>query len=432
MASIRREIDQLASEYAAAEEKLRRERPDAMAVNAPQPLSADAIQHELLDPGTVLVEYMLGDAQSYAWTVSRDTIASYRLPARAEIIEAARQAHDAFAAIPGDANDAPAGRDPSAAADRLARLLLPPIEHVAAGKRLVIVAPGDLQQLPFGALRAGRSRTPLIARHEIVLAPSASIVAAVRQTHAQARRAPRTLAVFADPVFEAGDPRVAAARRAAADRAPARVVAATSAEPRMPAGLRSGFARLPFSRMEADAIASLAPAGSVLEATDFNASVRAATAPSLVDYRIVHFATHGVLDTRTPELSGLVLSLIDREGRPQDGFIRLLDLDRLHLNADVAVLSGCETALGRSVEGEGVIGLTRGFLAAGAHRVVASVWKVDDLATAELMKRFYRGMLEERKSPSAALRAAQRELAQSPRWHAPYYWAGWVIQGEWR
>ncbi|MEP6593327.1 MAG: CHAT domain-containing protein, partial [Acidobacteriota bacterium] len=149
-------------------------------------------------------------------------------------------------------------------------------------------------------------------------------------------------------------------------------------------------------------------------------------------YRVVHFATHGVLDTRTPQLSGLVLSLVDRRGRPQNGFLRLHDLDRLHLDAELTVLGGCETALGRTVEGEGVIGLTRGFLAAGSRRVVASVWKVDDLATAELMKRFYAGMFTRGQPAAAALRAAQLEMARSARWGHPHYWAGWVLNGDWR
>jgi CHAT domain-containing protein len=152
----------------------------------------------------------------------------------------------------------------------------------------------------------------------------------------------------------------------------------------------------------------------------------------LGQYRIVHFATHGLINSEHPELSGLVLSLIDENGKPQDGFLRMSEIFNLEMPADLVVLSACQTALGKEVKGEGLVGLTRGFMHAGAQRVVASLWQVDDLATAELMKHFYRGMLKENLRPAAALRVAQIELSKSPRWSSPYYWAGFVIQGEWR
>jgi CHAT domain-containing protein len=152
----------------------------------------------------------------------------------------------------------------------------------------------------------------------------------------------------------------------------------------------------------------------------------------LGQYRIVHFATHGLINSEHPELSGLVLSLVDENGKPQDGFLRMSDIFNLEMPADLVVLSACQTALGKEVKGEGLVGLTRGFMHAGARRVVASLWQVDDLATAELMKRFYSGMLKENLRPAAALRAAQTEMSGSSRWSSPYYWAGFVIQGEWR
>jgi CHAT domain-containing protein len=149
-------------------------------------------------------------------------------------------------------------------------------------------------------------------------------------------------------------------------------------------------------------------------------------------FRYIHFATHGLLNSAQPELSGLVFSLVDETGQPQDGFLRLHEVFNLKLNAEVVVLSACQTALGKEVRGEGLIGLTRGFMYAGAPRVLASLWPVDDLATAELMKRFYRGLLKDNARPAAALRAAQLEIAKQKRWAAPFYWAGFVMQGEWR
>jgi CHAT domain-containing protein len=108
------------------------------------------------------------------------------------------------------------------------------------------------------------------------------------------------------------------------------------------------------------------------------------------------------------------------------------EIYNLHLPADVVVLSSCQTAIGKEIKGEGLAGLTRGFMYAGAERVVASLWQVDDLATSELMKRFYRAMLTGKMRPAAALRAAQVEMMKQKRWATPYFWAGFTIQGEWR
>jgi CHAT domain-containing protein len=149
-------------------------------------------------------------------------------------------------------------------------------------------------------------------------------------------------------------------------------------------------------------------------------------------YRMVHFSTHGLLDSRHPELSGLVLSLVDEAGRPQEGFLRLHEIYRLRLNADLVVLSACQTGLGKEVRGEGLIGLVRGFMYAGAPRVMASMWEVDDAATTELMKSFYKGVLQEKLTPAAALRAAQIEMLKKSHWQSPYYWGAFVLHGEWR
>jgi CHAT domain-containing protein len=169
-----------------------------------------------------------------------------------------------------------------------------------------------------------------------------------------------------------------------------------------------------------------------MKATGFRASRATATSPELAQYRIVHFATHALVNNEHAELSGIVLSLVDEEGSPQDGFLRLHDLYNLNLPADLVVLSACQTALGKEIKGEGLVGLTRGFMYAGAARVMASLWKVDDAATAELMKRFYEKMLKHRMRPAAALRAAQLEMWRNRPWQAPYYWAAFVLQGEWQ
>jgi CHAT domain-containing protein len=258
-----------------------------------------------------------------------------------------------------------------------------------------------------------------VDRHEVVALASASTLPLLRRKVARSA-AKGTIAIVADPVFSADDPRVAAAGRAPGPGSPAADMT------------REALTRLPFSRIEASAVASQAPSASVLQAIDFDATVDLATSGRLNDYRIVHLATHGVIDTARPELSALALSLVDRDGRPRDGFLRLNTIYNLRLAADLVVLSACQTALGREVAGEGLVGLTRGFMHAGARQVIASLWQVNDAATADLMRLFYRGLLQERLSAPAALRRAQRELAANPRWSAPYYWAGFVLQGDWQ
>jgi CHAT domain-containing protein len=190
--------------------------------------------------------------------------------------------------------------------------------------------------------------------------------------------------------------------------------------------------RLPFTAREAERILGVARGMKTFAATGFDASREAATGGQLSDYRYIHFATHGYLNTERPALSALVLAQFDRQGKPVDGFLRVADVYNARLSADLVVLSACQTGLGQEVRGEGLMGLTRAFLYAGAPRVIVSLWNVNDEATAELMAVFYRGLLREGRTPAAALTAAQMELRGRKRWESPYYWAAFVQHGEWR
>src|SRR5260370_8822767 len=199
------------------------------------------------------------------------------------------------------------------------------------------------------------------------------------------------------------------------------------------AGKRDSYlARLVYSRYEAAAILAVTPRAKTFAALDFRANRSTALSPELTKYRIVHFATHGFLDSKRPDLSGLVLSLVNRQGKPQDGFLGLEEIYNLKLRVELVVLSGCQTGLGEEISGEGLIGLTRGFMYAGASRVVASLWSVDDFTTSELMAKFYRAMERDKMPPAAALRKAQIEMWRHRGRHAPYYWAAFQVQGEWK
>lgn len=316
------------------------------------------IQSEVLDPETTLLEYALGEKKSYLFVVTRQSIETRILPRRATLEAMARKAYEAYRQ---------AGPRPDQAL--MARLLLPGVK----AKRLLIVAEGALQYLPFADLAAGIP---------VVIAPSASALAAQRAR--PARPAPMMrLAVFADP-------------------------------------MAPQLARLPFARREAESVLALVPAARRMAAIG-PAATREAVMKSRAD--IVHVAAHSVLDATRPEQTEIVLS---------GGSLRLRDVYKLRVEASLVVLSACQTALGKEMKREGLIGLMHAFQQAGATRVVASLWKVDDRATAELMKLFYTGVLRDGKPASLALRDAQQALAVSARWSHPFYWAGFVLQGEWR
>lgn len=206
----------------------------------------------------------------------------------------------------------------------------------------------------------------------------------------------------------------------------------TSAGALRAAGFNQGIPRLPYSFQEAQRIKLLVPDAKRLVALGFDANRVHATSRDLTDFRFLHFATHGILNSEDPELSGILLSMLDRNGKAQDGFLQLHEIYNLHLPVELVVLSACQTALGKEIRGEGLFGLTRGFMHAGARQVVSSLWKVDDSATADLMGLFYTEMLVHGRSPAAALQQAKFNMRKQRRWQQPFYWAGFIIQGDWR
>ncbi|HEU4871860.1 MAG TPA: CHAT domain-containing protein, partial [Pyrinomonadaceae bacterium] len=426
--AIAKEIAELTTDYEQVQAQIRQASPQYAALVKPMPLALDDIQQQVLDRETLLLEYSVGEEKSFLWAVTPDSIKTYELPNRAAIEPLARRVYESLTTR----NGVVANAEYAKAAATLSQILLGPVAAELKNKRLLVVSDGVLQFIPFAGLPhpvANDSR-PLIVDHEVVTAPSASVVALLRQETANRKPAPRALAVFADPVFSNDDPRVSIARLAhtnPADKNSSADVFRSMTE----SGL-TNLRRLRFSRREADEIARLAAGESRLEAVDFEANRKLAMSTELGQYRVVHFATHGLINNQHPELSGIVLSLIDEQGKPQNGFLRLYDLYNLKLSADLVVLSACQTALGKEIKGEGLVGLTRGFMYAGAPRVVASLWQIDDRASAEFMKRFYQGMLVQKLRPAAALRVAQISMQKDKRWNAPHYWAAFTLQGEWR
>jgi CHAT domain-containing protein/tetratricopeptide (TPR) repeat protein len=424
-----RAVQALTTELDQVRDAIRIRHPRFAALREPPRLDTAAIQREVLDGETVLLEYALGERRSFLWVVARDGMDSRELPARAVIERAVREAHGQLSEPPSATSRQPT---PTDAVARLADIVLGPAREALTAKRLLIVADGALHYVPFAALPHPTSRQPLVTTHEIVAAPSAAVVALLRFERSRRGVARRTLAVFADPVFDLDDERLPASAASGGERK-ARASGGEALERALRStGLEGGLARLPFSRREAEGIASLLPARELRMAVGFEANRTAVAEPSLADYRMVHFATHGFLNGAQPEHSGIVLSLLDRDGRDVPGFLTITDVFSLHLNADLVVLSGCRTALGREISGEGLVGLSRGLMYAGTARVVSSLWRVDDAATADLMKRFYRAVLEKGLPPAAALRFAQLEMMRRARFRHPFFWAAFQLQGEWR
>jgi CHAT domain-containing protein/Tfp pilus assembly protein PilF len=445
-AAIKKEVADLLLQYRDVQARIRRDSPRYAALTQPQPLGLAEIQAALLEANTLLLEYVLDEEASTLFAVTAESIESFDLPKRIDIENAARRVYEltvARQAVRGEspsqrrARIAKADADYAAAAATLGRMVLGPVAARLGNRRLLIVADGALQYVPFGALPspAGRPGAPLVTRHEIVSLPSASVVVALRRELQGRPPAERLVAVIADPVFDAADARLGRTAPPSPVTPGASTVATGLPRAADVAGLtddRGVISRLPFTRDEADAILAAAPAGQSTRAIDFQASRATATSADLARYRIVHLATHGLLDTEHPELSGIVLSLVDENGTPQDGYLRLHELYNLNWTADLVVLSACQTALGKEIKGEGLLGLTRGFMYGGARRVVASLWNVNDSATAQFMTYFYQGMFGQKLSAAAALRAAQIEMARGKTYQSPYYWAAFVLQGDWK
>ncbi|MDX2032476.1 MAG: CHAT domain-containing tetratricopeptide repeat protein [Blastocatellia bacterium] len=460
------EITAIENELHALEASIYDSNPAYKAMEQPQPLKLDEIQTQILGENTLLLEYSLGERQSYLWVVSRNALRAYPLGPKNEIEEDAQKLHGLLSMRPSpDREQRQATLDEYfRLATGLSRKLFGPIAHELRNQRLMIVSEGALQYLSFGALAAPQRAaakassgapefTPLMAHHQVVGLPSATTLAYMRRQLAGRARAPYEMAVFADPVFGKYDPRVnnPLARASTLPRSNATLErsaflsdetsknrgagsapeAETVSKSPVPERRTHVISRLIYSRDEADGILKLAPKNRTMRALDFRANRDLVMSGELKNYRILHFATHGYLYDQRPDFTGLIFSTINESGQSIEGFLPVDKISNLHLGADLVVLSSCQSAIGKQFRGEGIQGLTRGFMHAGAPRVVATLWKVNDAATANLMKHFYQNMLGERKLPAAAaLRQAQLAMWQDPRWNSPYYWAAFVLQGD--
>ena len=448
------QIDQLRSEYQEIQAQLRDQNHHLVSFAQSVPVDLAQIQNQLRGEDTLL-EYALGDQRSYLWLVTRDSLHSYELPARKILEDAAVELYKLLTArqeFEKEIDTTYRTRVETSdklyfeKAGKLSQMLLGPVAEQLGASRLVVVTEGALQYIPFDALPvplaqavsptgpetpAAEDRPLLIAMHEIVALPSISTLLASRAEKRQPASRNNIVAILADPVFSSQDERVQNGALLSPTTLPS-----DSGETVRPGfeGLvhHGGPARLTHASEEADAILAVAPRGTSMAAKGFDASRETAMSSRIGQYQIIHFATHTFQDSEHPEFSGIVLTMVDRNGTGKNGLMLLHDICNLDLSAELTVLSACDTALGKDIKGEGLVGLTHSFMSAGSKSVVATLWKVDDRATAVLMANFYQSMLQERMPPAAALRAAKLKIKQDKRWSTPYFWAGFVFQGEYK
>ncbi|MEG4443844.1 tetratricopeptide repeat protein [Microcoleus sp. AT9_B5] len=414
---VKAEIDNILNQFQNLEARIRAANPAYANLKYPEPLTLPEIQTKILDDKTLLLQYALGKDRSYLFLVSKTDLKTYKLPPKAEI-EAALEQYRTLLQSP-DFTDLSQGQN-------LSQMLLGQIAGELKEQRLAIVGDGKLQLLPFAALPwgSGASLAPLLKNHEIITLPSATSLAVQREQWQKRQQASRTLAVIADPVFKANDPRLG-------ENATTTIAGDLSQVGSLIRNSCGDFDRLPHTAIEAEQILALVPDAQEFSALGFDANYATATNPNLSQYRIVHLATHGCIQDN-PLLSNLALSFFNADGqKAETSLLKLQDIYNLELNADLVVLSACQTGTGKEVQGEGIVGLTRGFMYAGARRVAVSLWSVNDRATSILMSDYYRQMLEQKVDPAAALRQAQLAMWQSDSYSAPYYWAAFTLQGDW-
>lgn len=423
---IEKSLTSLREQHKQVVQKLQNQNPHYDQIKETTNYSVKQVQDLIIeDDQTMLLEYFLGRNASYLWAITRNDAKVFELKKADVITRAVKDVYELLSIEPNDDTDKRLNK----ATAELSQLVLGPVANQLNARRIIVVADGALNYVPFQLLPvASHNNAPLVANYEVVNTPSASVLGQLRQERQQRPRRTKILAAFGDPVFASnyqqfknsgpGELRAAAKTQRSIE---------VKGDDIDPASIQS----LIYSKFELNNLSNIAGPQSTI-ARGFEASRAALERTDFSKYAILHFATHGLLNPQKPEKSGFFLSMLDFDGKPQNGFITMQDVYSLHVPVDLVVLSACRTGLGKDVRGEGLIGLTRGFMHAGASSVVASLWKVDDEATAELMKNFYANMLQKGMAPAEALREAQNTVRKNPQWQSPHFWAGFTLQGEFK
>jgi CHAT domain-containing protein len=433
------EIKELENELEEIKARLKEQSPIYSAIKNPAPFDAADFQQNILDENSLLLEFSFGKEESYLWLVGKKEISSYILPKREEIennIEILRNLLKERELRNGESVEnfqkriAESEIRYQSEAKSLSRKLFGQIAEKLSGKRLIIVPDGELHYFPVAALPLPDSDSddPILLSNETIYEPSAQTLAALAKIRKQPIANAKNLLVFSDPIFTSDDARF-----------PSEKLVAETQPAQMTLNERFRFVeslgrlpRLAASKDESETIIKTIGASDAENYSGFAATRENLLNLKTDEFKILHFATHGYVNEEHPELSGIVLSRFDENGRKLNEFFRIQDIYALNLNADLVVLSACETGIGKQIKGEGLMSLNNAFLQTGAKTVVASLWKVEDGATLELMKNFYGTMADENLTPSQALRRAQIKLRENPNYKSPFYWAAFTVHGDFR
>lgn len=386
---------------------VRRKNPNYARIRYPEVYNLNQVQ-DILTPGSVLLEYMLGEEGSYLWALTQNRFQAYPLPKRVEIEKKVKQYRNLIHRA----------SDSESSGAELYEMLVKPAESLLSGKSsLVIIPDGVLYYLPFESLiktTGGPSATGgspavkyLVEDYEVAYSPSATVLGLIRKERIS-HETKKVLMAFGDPVYKEET-----------------TIASNDQTREIYDEIGHKFPRLTYSGEEVKGIGKLFSSDTKAIFTRSEATEERVKSAALRDYKIIHFATHAILDEDVPSRSAIILALHGNE----DGFLQMREVFNLKLNADLVVLSACRTGLGKWVRGEGLIGMTRAFMYAGAKTVLASLWSVDDKSTSILMQRFYY-YLKKGEGKSQALRKAKIDMIRSRGYNKPYYWSGFVLQGE--
>jgi CHAT domain-containing protein len=431
------EIKVLENELEEIKAQLRQQSPIYSAIKNPAPFDAADFQQNVLDDNSLLLEFSFGKEESYLWLVGKTEISSYILPKRSEIeanVEILRSLLKERELRNGESIEDFQKRMTESEiryqseAKSLSHKLFGQIAGKLSGKRLIIVPDGELHYFPIAALPLPNSDSddPILLTNETIYEPSAQTLAVLSKSRKQPSETAKNLLVFSDPIFTSDDARFPAEKLSMENE----IVQTRENERYRIIESLNKLPRLAASKDESDMITRTVGASDTENYSGFSATRENLLNLKTNEYKILHFATHGYVNEEHPELSGIVLSRYDENGRKLNEFFRIQDIYALDLNADLVVLSACETGIGKEIKGEGLMSLNNAFLQTGAKTVVASLWKVEDNVTLELMKHFYGAMASENLTPSQSLRQAQIKLRE--KYKSPFYWAAFTVQGDFR
>lgn len=431
------ELNKLEYELEEIKAELKQKSPIYSAIKNPEPFDLNDFQQNILDDNSILLEFSLGEKESYLWIVSKDDFSYIILPDQKVIEESIEKIHKTFDArqpLPNEDIESYQKRKFESEAIYnqeillLSKEILEQITEKIANKRLIIIPDGKLALLPFATLIHPLTNKPLIQHNEIVYQPSASFLSFLTKLGSRNSHPQKDLLVFADPVFSDDDIRLTTKPKN--EISLPSVLSLNLRDFRL---MDNGkIPRLLASQNEAESIAKIVGTSQTSVISGFEANRERVLNSDLSNYKILHFATHGLVDVKRPEVSSIVLSQYDIDGNKNEGFLRLQDIYALNLNTDLVVLSSCESGVGKEIKGEGLMSINNAFLQAGAKSVLSSAWKVDDYATAELMKLFYQELIDKKLPPSEALRQAQIRMSENPQFSSSFYWAAFTVQGEFR